>query len=96
MIEERRDHPDTKPSLIFSVDVEDWGQSTLDNSLPIGPQCALNTRRMLEFLEGWPGARATFFVLGLFAERHPAVVRGVGAASRAGQERRHLTLGRRW
>jgi len=63
--------------IIFTVDVEDWAQSSWDRSLPIGERCANQTRRLLELLSGAPEARATFFVLGLFAERHPDVVREI-------------------
>lgn len=71
---------DSRPSLIFSVDVEDWAQSTLDPNLPIGEQCAANARRMIEIVGEIPGATGTFFVLGKFAEKHPAVVRELHSA----------------
>jgi polysaccharide deacetylase family protein (PEP-CTERM system associated) len=58
----------------LTVDVEDWPQSSWDRCLPIGDYCADNTRRILELLAEFPTARATFFVLGKFAERHPGVV----------------------
>ncbi len=77
----RRNHPNqTRPSLIFSVDVEDWAQSTLDTALPIGKHCADNARRLLELISQVPDARATFFVLGKFAEKHPGVVGELHAA----------------
>jgi polysaccharide deacetylase family protein (PEP-CTERM system associated) len=65
---------DDHPRLVLTVDVEDWSQSTWDHSLPIGTRCADQTLRLLELLADFPGARATFFVLGKFAERHPSVV----------------------
>ncbi len=68
-----------KPSLIFSCDVEDWGQAVLDRDLPISDYCADNVRRLLEILSADPTARGTFFVLGKFAERHPDVVREIAA-----------------
>ncbi len=68
-------HNENCPPLIFSVDVEDWAQSTLDTDLPIGEHCGQNTRRLLQILQESPGATGTFFILGLFAEKHPAVVR---------------------
>ncbi len=71
---------DSRPSLIFSVDVEDWAQSTLDTNLPIGEYCAANTRRLVEIIDTIPGATGTFFVLGKFAEKHPSVVRELRAA----------------
>jgi polysaccharide deacetylase family protein (PEP-CTERM system associated) len=66
--------------LIFSVDVEDWPQSSFNRRLPIGDSCADNTRRILELMAGHGCRRATFFVLGRFAERHPQVVRQIHAA----------------
>ena len=70
----------TQPRLIFSVDVEDWPQSSWDRQLPIGDYCADNARRLLDLLAGLEGARGTFFVLGKFAEKHPDVVRQIHAA----------------
>jgi polysaccharide deacetylase family protein (PEP-CTERM system associated) len=64
---------------VFSVDVEDWSQSTWDHSLPIGDRAETNTVRMLGLLTEVQ-ARATMFVLGKFAERFPAVVRQIHAA----------------
>lgn len=69
-----------RPSLIFSVDVEDWGQSVLDNSLPLSDYCADNARRLLDLIGEDATAKATFFVLGKFAKKHPAVVRELAAA----------------
>lgn len=68
-----------RPSIVFSVDLEDWAQSTLDNSLPIGEHCADNAHRLLDLLASSAdeSARATFFVLGKFAEKHPNVVRRI-------------------
>ncbi|HRX85964.1 MAG TPA: polysaccharide deacetylase family protein, partial [Phycisphaerae bacterium] len=68
-----------RPQLVLTVDVECWGQSVLDRSLPIMPQAADNTRRLLALFSA-AGARATLFVLGKFAERHPDVVREAQAA----------------
>jgi polysaccharide deacetylase family protein (PEP-CTERM system associated) len=75
--------PEPRPTFVFSVDVECWGQSVLDRSLPIRAHAADNVRRMLELLAESDGARGTFFVLGKFAERHPDVVREI---CRAGHE----------
>jgi len=66
--------------LALSVDVEDWPQSSWDRSLPLSDYCADNTRRLLDLLGDYRAARATFFVLGKFAERHPAVVRAIAEA----------------
>jgi len=67
----------TRPVLALSVDVEDWPQSSWDRTLPLGDDCADNTLRLLEMLAEFPEARATFFILGKFAERHPKAVRAV-------------------
>ena len=64
---------------ILTVDVEDWGQSTLDQDLPITGRVVENTRCMLELCAGC-AARGTFFVLGLVAERFPALVREIEQA----------------
>ncbi len=67
----------TRPALALSVDVEDWPQSSWDRSLPVGDYCADNTRHLLDLLAEFPGQRATFFVLGKFAERHTRVVEAI-------------------
>lgn len=64
---------------ILSIDVEDWPQSTLDHSLPIGERVVANTRVLLDLL-GEAGVRATFFVLGKVAERHPRLAAEIAAA----------------
>ncbi|MEE9293591.1 MAG: DUF3473 domain-containing protein [Phycisphaerae bacterium] len=71
---------DSRPSLIFSVDVECWAQSTLNSDLPIGEHCADSTRRLLSIINEVPQATGTFFVLGKFAEKHPQVIRDLRAA----------------
>ncbi len=62
----------------LTIDVEDWPQSTLDFSLPITERAARNTRLLLDILRQHD-VRATFFVLGLFAERLPDVVAEIAA-----------------
>ena len=62
----------------LTIDVEDWPQSTLDFSLPITERAARNTRLLLDILRKHK-VRATFFVLGLFAERLPDVVAEIAA-----------------
>lgn len=62
----------------LTIDVEDWPQSTLDFSLPITERAARNTRFLLNILRQY-NVRATFFVLGLFAERLPDVVAEIAA-----------------
>jgi polysaccharide deacetylase family protein (PEP-CTERM system associated) len=69
-----------RPALALSVDVEDWPQSSWDRDLPISDYCADNVRRILDLLAEFPEARATFFVLGKFAERHGQVARAIASA----------------
>jgi polysaccharide deacetylase family protein (PEP-CTERM system associated) len=63
---------------VFTVDVEDWHQSTLNVDLPISPRVRDNTYRLLDILAA-SGVRGTFFVLGLVARRFPEVVRRITA-----------------
>jgi polysaccharide deacetylase family protein (PEP-CTERM system associated) len=69
-----------KTTIALTVDVEDWPQSTWDHTLPLSDYCADNTKRMLEIIAESGGAKATFFVLGKFAEKHPHVVRTIHEA----------------
>lgn len=73
------------PATAMSVDVEDWFQ--VENLKPVvaretwdsrEARVERNTTRILELLES-RGLRATFFILGWVAERHPAVVRRIAA-----------------
>ncbi|MEE8169992.1 MAG: DUF3473 domain-containing protein [Phycisphaerae bacterium] len=63
----------------FTIDLEDWGQSTLSPDTPLTERVVKNTRRMLALLDEG-GVRATFFVLGKVAEKFPDTVRAVHAA----------------
>src|SRR3954447_25268637 len=78
--------PKPGPSAAMSIDVEDWFQ--VENLKPVVPRASWdgqesrvvrNTNRILELLEE-RGARATFFVLGWVAERHPELIRRIAAA----------------
>lgn len=60
----------------LSVDVEDWAQSTLDHSLPITERARRSTLELLDLLAMY-SVHGTFFVLGLFAEKFPDVVRQI-------------------
>jgi polysaccharide deacetylase family protein (PEP-CTERM system associated) len=78
----------------MSVDVEDWfhdGGLTVDS--PHNYRVERNTEQLLEAF-GEAGARATFFVLGDVAVRHPALVRRIAAAGHEvgshGHAHRHL------
>ena len=61
---------------ILSFDVEDWAQSTFDFDLPITASVVDNTARILDLCAA-AGVKGTFFVLGLVAEAHPALVRRI-------------------
>lgn len=61
-------------TLILTVDVEDWAQSTLDTSLPITSRAFRNTEYLLDLMAE-EGRKMTCFVLGKFAERYPESVR---------------------
>jgi polysaccharide deacetylase family protein (PEP-CTERM system associated) len=61
---------------IISVDVEDWPQSTWDHALPVTERAARNTHHLLDLLAAH-NVRATMFVLGLFAEKFPDIVKRI-------------------
>ncbi len=61
-------------SPVISVDVEDWPQSSFDRNLPITARSERNTHHLLDVLARHE-IKATLFVLGLFAESFPGVVR---------------------
>lgn len=63
----------------ITVDVEDWLQSTVDPDLPLTRHFIHNTRKVLQAFEAC-GVRATFFILGLAAEKTPDLVREIQAA----------------
>ncbi|HKQ97896.1 MAG TPA: polysaccharide deacetylase family protein [Candidatus Polarisedimenticolia bacterium] len=67
---------DTTIPNILSFDVEDWPQSTFDFDLPITPRVVDNTARILDLCAA-AEVQGTFFVLGLVAETHPALVRRI-------------------
>jgi polysaccharide deacetylase family protein (PEP-CTERM system associated) len=62
--------------IIFTVDVEDWTQSSVDFDAEIGERCARNTTTMLELFDRLD-IRGTWFVQGLVARRHPSLVRDI-------------------
>ncbi len=61
-------------TVILSVDVEDWAQSTIDPALPIYPRAQRNTEHLLDVTASH-GRAMTCFVLGKFAEKFPDTVR---------------------
>ena len=65
-------------SLVITVDVEDWAQSTLDTELPISDRAGPNMEHLLDVLAE-EDVKATCFVLGKFAEKFPACVKRIAA-----------------
>ena len=65
-------------SLVLTIDVEDWAQSTLDTDLPITERAQRNMEYLLDLLEERQRT-TTCFVLGKFAERFPETVRRIAA-----------------
>ena len=63
----------------ISVDVEDWYQSTIDATAPLSDRFRCSTRKVLDALAATE-VKATFFVLGLAAEKDPEVVRQIASA----------------
>lgn len=85
MSDQPRDR-ETSPRLAMSIDVEDWFHvQNLSSAIPRSTwddredRVAANTRRMLALLEA-TGSKATCFVLGWVAERHPDLVREIAKA----------------
>jgi polysaccharide deacetylase family protein (PEP-CTERM system associated) len=74
----RRDGGRTRQGTLngFSVDVEDWGQSSVNPDLPLTDRFYRNTVRILELLAAHE-TKATFFMLGLAAEKVPRLVREI-------------------
>ncbi len=62
--------------MIFSVDVEDWCQSVLDNNNPVTDRVLNSTLRLLDLLEEHD-QKATFFTLGNVAAKHPELIRKI-------------------
>jgi polysaccharide deacetylase family protein (PEP-CTERM system associated) len=62
-----------EPVAAFTVDVEDWYQSSVDYDAPITERVVRNVERLLAVLDE-AGVRGTFFVQGLVAEKFPKLV----------------------
>jgi len=65
--------------MIFSIDVEDWSQSVLNQNNPVTNRVLNNTLRLLDLLEQYQH-KATFFTLGNVAHKHPDLVRRIADA----------------
>jgi polysaccharide deacetylase family protein (PEP-CTERM system associated) len=71
--------PAEKSLNALTIDVEDWIQSVYNVDAPLTDCFIRNTHRILELLDH-PKVKATFFVLGLAAEKSPNLVRAIHAA----------------
>jgi polysaccharide deacetylase family protein (PEP-CTERM system associated) len=67
------------PLNVLTIDVEDWPQAVINPNLPLTDAFIANTHRLLDALAA-RDRRATFFVLGLAAQRAPGLVREILAA----------------
>lgn len=65
--------------MIFSIDVEDWAQSVLNNANPVSDRVYDNTLRLIDLLDEY-GHKATFFTLGNVAKKHPDLIRRIADA----------------
>ena len=65
--------------MIFSIDVEDWAQSVLNNNNPVSNRVYDNTLLLLDILEEHQH-KATFFTLGNVARKHPELIRRIADA----------------
>lgn len=66
----------TFPFNVLTVDLEDWIQSVYDPDAPLTDHFIRNTHRLLQSLADHD-AKATFFVLGLCAEKSPELIREI-------------------
>ncbi len=62
--------------LILTVDVEDWFQSTWDNSLPVNDNSKRNVEFLLDILSSH-SCRATMFISGKFAQAFPFLIKEI-------------------
>lgn len=62
--------------MIFTIDVEDWSQSVLNNANPVTNRVYDNTLMILDILEEHQH-KATFFTLGNVAEKYPELIRRI-------------------
>ena len=69
----------SQPVNALTIDVEDWIQSVYDVTAALTDRFVRNTQAVLELLAAHD-VRATFFVLGLAAEKSPGLVREICGA----------------
>lgn len=72
----------------FTIDVEDWYQSTVDCDAPISERVVGNVDRVLALLDE-RGVKGTFFVQGLVSLRFPSLVQGLVAQGHEVQSHGH-------
>jgi polysaccharide deacetylase family protein (PEP-CTERM system associated) len=77
------DGPGSRPTLLLSIDFEDWHQLVhrrvgASGWEQPGPALARQTEALLALLDEL-GLRATFFILGMAARAHPELVEGLAA-----------------
>jgi len=65
--------------MIFSIDVEDWAQSVLNNDNPVSNRVFDNTLRLIDILDEHDH-KATFFTLGNVAKKYPELIRRISDA----------------
>jgi len=65
--------------MIFTIDVEDWAQSVLDNSNPVSERVFDNTLKVMDLLKKYE-QKGTFFILGNVAKKHPELIRRIAEA----------------
>lgn len=68
----------SQPLAAFTVDVEDWYQSSVDFDAPITDRVVGNVEKILALLDEC-AVKGTFFVQGRVAEAFPAMVQGLVA-----------------
>jgi polysaccharide deacetylase family protein (PEP-CTERM system associated) len=80
--------PASGPLAAFTIDVEDWYQSSVDFDAPISERVVGNVDRVLALLDAHD-VKATFFTQGLVAMRFPDLVRRLLAQGHEVQSHGH-------
>ena len=65
-----------RPTCAFTIDVEDWFQSSMDFDAPISERVVRNVGRVCELLDE-VGVKGTFFVQGKVAEAFPRLLQNL-------------------
>ncbi len=80
--------PRPTPQCAFTIDVEDWFQSSVDFDLPISERVVRNVETVLALLDDCD-VKGTFFVQGLVAARFPKLLREILAEGHEIQSHGH-------